>query len=206
MPCSCVASCLFQCVSFAARPQQVEKRFRAVKAIRGLRAHALYVDAVNKGLCLPVYEPDPEDIEHFSKRAWETAVQSWRKGIEAGAQTLPTVEKHIPQDQTSSALRALGFFTDRVSVSNKLCLQPLWSDQGVVCPLQHARFFEVKLCESPRIVSSALLRDSPSLEVRGWSARACHRRCRCRVFPQMASRLIPCNSCIAFPVIRKAIV
>ena len=147
---SCVATCLFQCVSFAARPQQVEKRFRAVKAIRGLRAHALYVDAVHKGLCLPVYEPDPEDIEHFSKRAWETAVQSWRKGIEAGAQTLHTLKKHIPRDQTSSALRALGFFTSRASVSNKLCLHPLGSDQGVVCVLQTRRFSKSNFLNRPK--------------------------------------------------------
>ena len=68
---------------------QVQKRIRAVEAIRGLHAHALYLRSVSDGLCAPVYEPDPEDLEHFSKRAWEGAVQSWRRGIEAGAQCEP---------------------------------------------------------------------------------------------------------------------
>ena len=63
---------------------QVQKRLRAVAAIRGLPAYALYLEAVGEGLCFPAFEPDPEDLQNFSKRAWEGAVQSWRRGVEAG--------------------------------------------------------------------------------------------------------------------------
>ena len=66
-------------------PLQVQKRRAGVAAIRGLHAHALYTQAVQEGLCHPVYEPDPEDLEHLSKRDWERAVQGWRRGVEAGA-------------------------------------------------------------------------------------------------------------------------
>ena len=48
---------------------------RGGAAIRGLHAHVLYTQAVLEGLCHPVYELDPEDLEHLSKRDWERAVQ-----------------------------------------------------------------------------------------------------------------------------------
>ena len=60
------------------------KRRRAVAHVRASYEHAIYLLAIDEGLCHPVHEPDPDDLT-TSKRTWESLVQSWRKGIREGA-------------------------------------------------------------------------------------------------------------------------
>ena len=67
-------------------------------AIRALCAYELYAQAVVDKICLPIGEPDPEDVTLYSKREWEGAVQVWRARVEEchdGFPKLVHVRTHV---------------------------------------------------------------------------------------------------------------
>ena len=76
------------------KPPQVMKRRAGIDHIRSSPEYQVYLFALDAGLCHPVHEPDPDDLT-ASKRTWEAMVQSWRKGIRAGASFSLFVMSHL---------------------------------------------------------------------------------------------------------------